>query len=144
MAKLLVRATLTNFDEPAKLQPSNYFSRFENRDGTHGAMSPRPRLALGTEKLLADSNCFGTDELRFKSRLAIFEQHLHDLRKIFTKLIRRFRLGVSAGKSRDVADIISGRVIALEDSLECANGVLLLDYKEIYAARRTRYGAATI
>ena len=88
VAILLVRAALPHFDE---------------------AEAPRIRetsrgFSTETEPInLRDCDRLGADEFRLQFRLAILQQHGHDLLQIPVQLLQRLALRMRAGKARNVA-----------------------------------------
>jgi hypothetical protein len=65
--------------------------------------------------MLSDGNPLGPDELRFKLRLAILQEHFDDFSEVAVQLIQSRSLGVSPRKTGNVAYIELGLGTALDD-----------------------------
>ncbi len=89
MAKLLVRAPLTNLGKPESHQDRNHLARLENRDVRHG---------------LGHANGMSPDKLSLEPRITILEQHGDNLAEVLVELIQRGGLRMSSRPARHVAD----------------------------------------
>lgn len=112
MPKLLVRAALPYLNKALLLEAPDYFTRLEDRDRSH-------------RRSLSHTNRLGTNELRLQRRLAVFEQHLDHLSKIFPKLLLARSLAVRARKSRDITNEKPCIRIAFNDGSECPHGGII-------------------
>jgi hypothetical protein len=99
VAELFVRTALANLSEAQPLQPCHDLTRLEDR-------------WLGQE---SRHDSLDADELGFKLRFAIFEQEGDDLFQVSVEFVERLGLAVSAGKTRDIADVQAGIGITLHD-----------------------------
>lgn len=94
VAKLLMRAALSYFDEAQSFQFPNYFPRLENGQGAHGR--------------LRDLYQLGAEELSFEPRVTVLQEHFDDLMQVLAKLVFRSSLAVSTWKPRYAANAEPG------------------------------------
>ena len=104
MPELFVRTSLPHLDEAHLLNDANKFSCLENRE--------LRQISAHLDQLCAD-------ELPFKWRLTILQQHLDHFPKILVEFVERLSLRMRAGKTRNVADKVSGFGVAFDHSGEC-------------------------
>ena len=105
---------MPDFHKPQALEARYNLARLEDRQRAHSG----------------DAHRLGPDELRFKMRLAIFEEHGDHFGEIGLNLIQTRTLTMRSTKTRNVSDQDAGLGIALDHRRICPQNTSGAEFTE--------------